>query len=125
MTHTRLDGSLAYGVGNEDSNSRGSQLAPRISQNAKSFIWNQLNAKFTSKQMFDVHLRVWQERKRFNQPMQKDDCMTMDNICNLERRHSKGKWKRHNFKGESVQSWIETNPESVFIIQWLENATNI
>ena len=101
MTHTRLDGSL---VGDEDSNSRDSQLAPRISQDAKSFIWNCLDAGFTSKQIFDEHLRVWQERKRLKQPMRKNDYITMDKIRNLNRRQLKGKWKRHNSEGESVQS---------------------
>ena len=125
MTHTRLDGSLAHSVGDEDSNSRASQLAPRIFQDAKSFIWNHLDAGFTSKQIFDEHLQVWQERKRLNQPMQKDDYMTMDNIRNLERRYSKGKWKRHNSESKSVQSWIIANQESVFIIQWSRDAANI
>ena len=93
MTHTRLDRSLAQGVGDEDSNSQALQLAPRISQDAKSFIWNRLDAGFISKQIFYEHLRVWQEKKRFNQPMQKDNYMTMDIIHNLEMRHSKGKGK--------------------------------
>ena len=118
MAHTRLDGSLAHGVGDEDSNSCASQLAPRISHDAKLFIWNRLDAGFTSKQIFDEHLRVWQERKRLKQPMRKDDYMTMENIRNLERRHLKGKWK-------SVQSWIKANQESVFIIQWSDAAANI
>ena len=118
MTHTRLDGSLIHGVGDEDSNSRASQLAPSISHDAKSFIWNRLDVGFTSKQIFDKHLRIWQERKTLKQPMRKDDYMTMENIRNLEKRHSKGKWKRHNSEGESVQPWIKANQESIFIIQW-------
>ena len=125
MTHTRLDGSLAHGVGDKDSNSRASQLAPCISHDAKLFIWNRLDAGFTPKQIFDEYLRVWQERKRLKQPMRKDDYMTMENIRNFERKHSKGKWKRYNSEGESVQSSIKANQESVFIIQWSGDAANI
>lgn len=119
MDHTRLDGSIVHGERDRSSDSRASRLALRISEATRVFIWNRLDAGFTTRQIFDEHLRVWQERKRLGESMRRDDYMTMENIRNLEKCHARRKWKRDDNETHSVASWIESNPQSIFIHQWV------
>ena len=78
--HTRENGEVAHGVMDPDSIARRSEVAPRISEELKTWLIKHLDEGLTARQVFEEHKKVWYEGWTKNRKYSKDNSLLLKHV---------------------------------------------
>ena len=87
--HTRENGEVAHGVMDPDSIARRSEVAPRISEELKTWLIKRLDEGLTARQVFEEHKKVWYEGWTKNRKHSKDNSLLLKHVRYYEYQRKK------------------------------------
>ena len=93
--HTRENGEVAHGVMDPDSIARRSEVAPRISEELKTWLIKRLDEGLTARQVFEEHKKVWYEGWTKNKKHSKDNFLLLKYVRYYEYQRQKKIWYKH------------------------------
>ncbi len=89
--HNRTNGDLVHDACDPRSTSQMLAYAPHIFHKLE-FIWTQLGLRYTMKNIYDKHKKIWWAWVNAGEWMTQDDFLQFQDIAYLNQKHKKGTW---------------------------------